>query len=179
MSIDAETKSTVQKMPMLTVKAGPRDGEEWAERLKEELGCLIKFVEINKANDRDFCEISCNDTGTRWEGKAWFVYKLLRYEFDLQFEVRHRAAAVLRQQHKLAAAHTSAPSALLGPPRQSCSTSTDALAPTAVLSDPHHISGYLSRNRAARAGREDAEDVSWRHDLLGRPFQAALGTQRA
>ena len=36
----------------------------------------------------DFFEISCNENGTRWTGKAWFVYKLLKYEFDLQFEVR-------------------------------------------------------------------------------------------
>ncbi len=179
MSIDAETKSTVQKMPMLTVKAGPRDGEEWAERLKEELGCLIKFVEINKANDRDFCEISCNDTGTRWEGKAWFVYNLLRYEFDLQFEVRHSAAAVLRQQHTRAAAQIFEPSALLVLPRQSSFTRTDALVPPAMLADPHHISGNLPGNRAARAGRKDAEDVSRRQDLLGRSFQAALGAQRA
>jgi ufm1-conjugating enzyme 1 len=49
MSIDATTKSTVQKMPMLTVKAGPRDGDEWAERLKEELGCLIKASETGSA----------------------------------------------------------------------------------------------------------------------------------
>lgn len=46
-----------------------------------------QYVEINKENDRDFFEISCNDNGTRWTGKAWFVYKLLRYEFDLQFEI--------------------------------------------------------------------------------------------
>ena len=85
--MDAGTKATVQKMPTLTVKACPRDGDEWAERLKEELACLIKFVEINKENDREFCEIACNDTGTRWEGKAWFVYKLLKYEFDLEFEI--------------------------------------------------------------------------------------------
>ena len=47
----------------------------------------MQYVEINKENDRDFFEISCNDNGTRWTGKAWFVYKLLRYEFDLQFEI--------------------------------------------------------------------------------------------
>ena len=40
--MDAATKSTVQKLPLLTVKAGPRDGEAWIERLKEELACLVK-----------------------------------------------------------------------------------------------------------------------------------------
>lgn len=33
---DTSTKSVVQKIPLLTVKAGPRDGEEWKKRLKEE-----------------------------------------------------------------------------------------------------------------------------------------------
>ena len=32
---DSNTKANVQKIPMLTVKAGPRDGEEWGKRLKE------------------------------------------------------------------------------------------------------------------------------------------------
>ena len=40
-AMDAGTKATVQKMPTLTGKACPRDGDEWAERLKEELACLI------------------------------------------------------------------------------------------------------------------------------------------
>ena len=33
---DTSTKSTVQKIPLLTVKAGPREGEAWKKRLKEE-----------------------------------------------------------------------------------------------------------------------------------------------
>lgn len=33
---DNTTKSAVQKIPLLTVKAGPRDGELWKKRLKEE-----------------------------------------------------------------------------------------------------------------------------------------------
>ena len=61
----------------------------------------MQYVEINKENDRDFCEISCNDTGTRWEGKAWFVYKLLRYEFDLQFEVRFQLPEFLQRRKPL------------------------------------------------------------------------------
>jgi ufm1-conjugating enzyme 1 len=34
-SFDDKTKSTVQKIPLLTVKAGPRDGETWKNRVKE------------------------------------------------------------------------------------------------------------------------------------------------
>eukprot|EP00913_Durusdinium_trenchii_P026070 g24457.t1 len=48
MMYDEKTKAAVQKIPLLTVKAGPRDGTEWVERLKEELAALIKYVQINK-----------------------------------------------------------------------------------------------------------------------------------
>jgi hypothetical protein len=34
-SWDPKTRSTVQRIPLLTVKAGPRDKEEWQKRLKE------------------------------------------------------------------------------------------------------------------------------------------------
>jgi len=33
---DNSTKATVQKIPLLTVNAGPRDGDKWKSRLKEE-----------------------------------------------------------------------------------------------------------------------------------------------
>lgn len=39
--LDRTTKSIVQRIPLLTVRAGPRDGEEWGKRLKEELQALI------------------------------------------------------------------------------------------------------------------------------------------
>ena len=40
--MDDSTKATVQKIPLLTVNAGPRDGEQWVKRLKEEYAALIK-----------------------------------------------------------------------------------------------------------------------------------------
>jgi hypothetical protein len=40
--IDDSTKRTVQKIPLLTTRAGPRDGEEWTKRLKEEYLALIQ-----------------------------------------------------------------------------------------------------------------------------------------
>ena len=40
--MDTNTRNTVQKIPLLTVRAGPRDGEKWIERLKEEYTALIK-----------------------------------------------------------------------------------------------------------------------------------------
>ena len=39
--LDNATKNTVQKIPLLSIKAGPRDKKEWIERLKQELNALI------------------------------------------------------------------------------------------------------------------------------------------
>jgi ufm1-conjugating enzyme 1 len=39
-SFDPHTRATVQKIPLLTVKAGPRDKEEWQNRLKQ-VGSLV------------------------------------------------------------------------------------------------------------------------------------------
>lgn len=44
-AIDNSVKDTVQKIPLLTIRAGPRDGAQWTERLKQELNALIKVVE--------------------------------------------------------------------------------------------------------------------------------------
>ena len=43
---------------------------------------------MNKSNDNDWFRISAaNPEGTRWTGKCWYVYNLLKYEFDLQFDI--------------------------------------------------------------------------------------------
>ncbi len=45
--MDKATKETVQKIPLLTVNAGPRDADVWIKRLKEEYTALIKvFAQI-------------------------------------------------------------------------------------------------------------------------------------
>jgi len=86
--MEAGTKNTVQKIPLLTVRAGPRDGEKWVERLKEEYTALIKFVELNKQLDNDWFTLEAtNSLGTRWKGKCWYIHNYLKYEFDLQFEI--------------------------------------------------------------------------------------------
>ncbi|KAK4805121.1 hypothetical protein SAY86_004938 [Trapa natans] len=84
---DPNTKSTLTQIPLLTVKAGPRDGA-WAQRLKEEYKALIAYTQMNKSNDNDWFRISAaNPEGTRWTGKCWYVHNLLKYEFDLQFDI--------------------------------------------------------------------------------------------
>ena len=55
--VDAATKDTVQKLPLLTVKAGPRDGDEWVKRMKEELLALIAYQKVNKENGNEWFTI--------------------------------------------------------------------------------------------------------------------------
>ena len=40
--VDEATKRTVASIPTLKTKAGPRDGDAWVQRLKEEYTSLIK-----------------------------------------------------------------------------------------------------------------------------------------
>lgn len=85
---DPSTKSTLTQIPLLTTKAGPRDGAAWTQRLKEEYKALIAYTQMNKSNDNDWFRISAaNPEGTRWTGKCWYVHNLLKYEFDLQFDI--------------------------------------------------------------------------------------------
>jgi hypothetical protein len=51
---DEGTRKTVQKIPLLRTRAGPRDGEQWQARLREELQALIAFVKMNKEADNDW-----------------------------------------------------------------------------------------------------------------------------
>ena len=86
-SMDEGIKKTVTAIPLLSVKAGPRD-PNWGDRLKEELSALIASVNKNKAEDNDWFKIAPQDkTGTQWKGTCWFVHEHVKYEFNLQFEV--------------------------------------------------------------------------------------------
>jgi ufm1-conjugating enzyme 1 len=52
--VDESTRKSLANIPLLKTKAGPRDKEEWPERLKEEYCSLIKYVENNKEADNDW-----------------------------------------------------------------------------------------------------------------------------
>ena len=69
--VDNATKKTLAAIPLLKTKAGPRDGEAWMARLKEEYLALIKYVENNKEADNDWFRLESNKEGTRWFGKCW------------------------------------------------------------------------------------------------------------
>ncbi len=52
--VDAATRNALSAVPLLKIKAGPRDREEWPKRLKEEYQALITYVENNKKSDTDW-----------------------------------------------------------------------------------------------------------------------------
>eukprot|EP01126_Amoeba_proteus_P016537 TRINITY_DN17679_c0_g1_i2.p1 TRINITY_DN17679_c0_g1~~TRINITY_DN17679_c0_g1_i2.p1 ORF type:complete len:175 (+),score=20.04 TRINITY_DN17679_c0_g1_i2:35-526(+) len=83
MSID---KALVQKIPLLSVSAGPRDGE-WIKRLEQEYAALIKYVQLNKGQDNDWFKIESNRDGTRWFGTCWYIQNYQKYEFQVQFDI--------------------------------------------------------------------------------------------
>eukprot|EP00096_Caligus_rogercresseyi_P010546 TRINITY_DN3896_c0_g1_i1.p1 TRINITY_DN3896_c0_g1~~TRINITY_DN3896_c0_g1_i1.p1 ORF type:complete len:167 (-),score=35.35 TRINITY_DN3896_c0_g1_i1:158-658(-) len=85
--LDDATKKTLAKIPMAKTKAGPRDGEVWVARLKEEYLSLITFVKNNKETDTDWFRLESNKEGTRWFGKCWYIHELLKYEFDVEFDI--------------------------------------------------------------------------------------------
>ncbi|EDV26152.1 Ubiquitin-fold modifier-conjugating enzyme 1 [Trichoplax sp. H2] len=85
--VDEATKRTLAAIPLLKTRAGPRDKDQWVGRLKEELVSLIKYVENNKKQDNDWFRLESNKEGTRWFGKCWYVHNLLKYEFDVEFDI--------------------------------------------------------------------------------------------
>jgi ufm1-conjugating enzyme 1 len=74
------------KIPILTVKAGPKD-KNWPDRLKEEYLALIEYVKHNQEEDNEWFQIEPNSDGTKWKGKCWYYHNFQKFEFDLQFEV--------------------------------------------------------------------------------------------
>ncbi|WAR05069.1 UFC1-like protein [Mya arenaria] len=73
--VDEATKKSLAQIPLLKTKAGPRDGELWVGRLKEEYQSLIKN---NKDSDNDWFRLESNKEGTRWFGKCWYFHNLLK-----------------------------------------------------------------------------------------------------
>ncbi|EDO28897.1 predicted protein [Nematostella vectensis] len=63
--VDEATKKTLAAIPLLKTKAGPRDGKDWVDRLKEEYTSLIKYVSNNKEADNDWFRLESNKEGTR------------------------------------------------------------------------------------------------------------------
>lgn len=52
-------------MPLIKTVAGPKDGDQWIERLKEEYMVLIDYIKMNKDDDNDWFIIESNADGTK------------------------------------------------------------------------------------------------------------------
>ncbi len=76
----------VDKIPVLSVKAGPKD-LAWGERLKEEYLALIEYVKLNQEEDSEWFQVEPNSDGIKWKGTCWIYYNFQKYEFTLQFEI--------------------------------------------------------------------------------------------
>ena len=62
----ASTRSSVERLPLLSVRAGPRDGDAWLPRLKQELHALIQYAQQNKRADQDWFVVQPSDAlGTK------------------------------------------------------------------------------------------------------------------
>ena len=48
---------------------------------------LIEYIRMNKQEDNDWFTIESNAEGTVWMGKCWIVHNLVKWEFDLRFEI--------------------------------------------------------------------------------------------
>ena len=46
-----------------------------------------QYVELNKSQDNDWFRLESNKEGTRWFGKCWYVQDMLKYQFDVEFDV--------------------------------------------------------------------------------------------
>ena len=71
--VDAATKASVGKIPILKTKAGPRDKEAWVARLKEEYVSLIQYVQNNKESDTDWFRYILKIAKAEKLGKADFT----------------------------------------------------------------------------------------------------------
>ncbi|KAI6176936.1 Ubiquitin-fold modifier-conjugating enzyme 1 [Aphelenchoides bicaudatus] len=85
--MDEAAKQTLKSIPVFKKNAGPRDGDLWLGRLQEEFETLIKVIESNKEKDADWFRIEANEDGTRWFGKCWYFHNMVKYEFDLEFDI--------------------------------------------------------------------------------------------
>lgn len=84
-----ELTGAAKKIPHLSVRAGPRDGDKWNDRVKQELNALVKYAQINQASDSSWFNIAPlkGTKFTKWEGKCWYIQDLVKYEFDVEFEI--------------------------------------------------------------------------------------------
>merc|ERR1711935_760511 len=58
------------------------------ERLKEEIAALIAYVNVCTETDNQWFHLEPSEDGLRWWDKVWIYHNMLKYEFDIEFDVR-------------------------------------------------------------------------------------------
>lgn len=48
---------------------------------------IFQYVQNNKKTGTDWFRLESNKEGTKWFGKCWCMHNLLKYEFNVEFEV--------------------------------------------------------------------------------------------
>jgi ufm1-conjugating enzyme 1 len=63
--MEQNISTSLEKLPFIKTNAGPKDGEAWIERLKEEYMLLIQYIQMNKDEDHDWFTVESNADGTK------------------------------------------------------------------------------------------------------------------
>ena len=63
--MEQSISQSLEKLPFIKTNAGPKDGDQWIERLKEEYMLLIQYIQMNKDEDHDWFNVESNAEGTR------------------------------------------------------------------------------------------------------------------
>eukprot|EP00658_Telonema_sp_P-2_P063199 TRINITY_DN5191_c0_g2_i1.p1 TRINITY_DN5191_c0_g2~~TRINITY_DN5191_c0_g2_i1.p1 ORF type:complete len:215 (+),score=64.09 TRINITY_DN5191_c0_g2_i1:96-740(+) len=87
-AMDQGTKETLKRIPLCKVNAGPMDDPaDWTARLKEEIAALIAYVNLCTEVDNKWFHLEPSEDGLRWWGKVWIYHEMLKYEFDIEFDI--------------------------------------------------------------------------------------------
>ncbi|PPD70636.1 hypothetical protein GOBAR_DD32485 [Gossypium barbadense] len=89
---DPNTKSMLTWIPLLTTKAGRKDGAACTQRLKEVYRALIAYTQMNKSSDNDWFRIlAAIPKGTPWTGKCWYVHNIWSQDINLRGQAKIRS----------------------------------------------------------------------------------------
>ncbi len=63
--MESQNLASLERLPFIKTNAGPKDGEAWIDRLKEEYMVLIQYIQMNKEEDHDWFTVESNADGTK------------------------------------------------------------------------------------------------------------------
>lgn len=55
-----------------------------------------QYVQSNKDSGTDWFRLESNKEGTKWFGTCWCMHNLLKYEFQVEFDVSREGALIFR-----------------------------------------------------------------------------------